>query len=65
MGLHAKLTQIEGIVKAHLAKVNFDREALDMDVRYISKLNKKRPDKTVLLILDAFLFLGFYQRRFH
>ncbi|WP_286044390.1 hypothetical protein, partial [Xylanibacter rodentium] len=34
--LHAKPTQIEGIVKAHLAKVNFDREALDMDVRFIS-----------------------------
>ena len=27
--LHAKLTQIEGIVKSHLAKVNFAREALD------------------------------------
>lgn len=38
--LHAKLTQIEGIVKAHLAKVNFDREALDMDVRYISEPEK-------------------------
>ena len=37
---HAKLTQIEGIVKAHLAKVNFDREALDMDVRYISEPEK-------------------------
>lgn len=35
--LHAKLTQIEGIVKTHLAKVNFDREALDMDIRYISE----------------------------
>ncbi|WP_418211559.1 hypothetical protein ACNOHN_07445 [Bacteroides zhangwenhongii] len=38
--LHAKLIQIEGIVKAHLAKVNFDREALDMDVRYISEPEK-------------------------
>ena len=38
--LHAKLTQIEGIVKAHLAKVNFDRETLDMDVRYISEPEK-------------------------
>lgn len=38
--LHAKLTQIEGIVKAHLAKLNFDREALDMDVRYISEPEK-------------------------
>lgn len=38
--LHAKLTQIEGIVKVHLAKVNFDREALDMDVRYISEPEK-------------------------
>lgn len=38
--LHAKLTQIESIVKAHLAKVNFDREALDMDVRYISEPEK-------------------------
>ena len=32
--------KIEGIVKAHLAKVNFDREALDMDVRYISEPEK-------------------------
>lgn len=39
-GWHTKLTQIEGIVKAHLAKVNFDRKALDMDVRYISKPEK-------------------------
>ena len=38
--LHAKLTQIEGIVKAYLSKVNFDREALDMDVRYISEPEK-------------------------
>lgn len=38
--LHAKLTQIEGIVKAHLAKVNFDRDALYMDVRYISEPEK-------------------------
>lgn len=38
--LHAKLTQIEGIVKTHLAKVNFDREALNMDVRYISEPEK-------------------------
>lgn len=38
--LHAKFTQIEGIVKAHLAKVNFDREALDMDVRYIFEPEK-------------------------
>ena len=30
----------EGIVKTHLAKVNFDREALDMDIRYISELEK-------------------------
>lgn len=38
--LHAKLTQIEGIIKAHLAKTTFDREALDMDVRYISEPEK-------------------------
>lgn len=38
--LHAKLTQIEGIVKAHMAKIDFDREALDMDVRYISESEK-------------------------
>ena len=30
----------EGIVKTHLAKVNFDREALDMDIRYISEPEK-------------------------
>ena len=35
-----KLTQIEGIIKAHLAKTTFDREALDMDVRYISEPEK-------------------------
>ena len=35
-----KLTQIEGIVKTHLAKVNFDREALNMDIRYISEPEK-------------------------
>lgn len=38
--LHAKLAQIEGIIKAHLAKTTFDREALDMDVRYISEPEK-------------------------
>lgn len=43
--LHAKLTQIEGIVKAHLAKVNFDREALDMAVRYISEPEKVEAER--------------------
>ena len=46
--LHSKLTQIEGIVKTHLAKINFDREALDMDIRYISepeKVEAMRRDK--------------------
>ena len=43
--LHAKLTQIEGIVKTHLAKVNFDREALDMDIRYIYEPEKVEADR--------------------
>ncbi len=43
--LHAKLTQIEGIVKSHLAKVNFAREALDMDVRYISEPEKVEAER--------------------
>ena len=43
--LHAKLTQIEGIVKTHLAKVNFDREALDMDIRYISEPEKVEAER--------------------
>ena len=38
------------VIAAYLA-----RSASDV----IDKLNKERPDKTVLLILDAFLFLGF------
>lgn len=38
--LHAKLTRIEGIVKAHLAKDHFDREALDRDVHYVSEPEK-------------------------
>ncbi len=42
---HAKLTQIEGIVKAHLDKTNFDREALDMDVRYISEPEKVEAER--------------------
>lgn len=46
--LHAKLTQIEDIVKAHLAKVNFDREALDMDVRYISEPEKVDAERRAL-----------------
>lgn len=46
--LHAKLTQIEGIVKAHLAKVNFDREALDMDVRYISEPEKVNAERRAM-----------------
>lgn len=46
--LHAKLTQIEGIVKAHLAKVNFDREALDMDVRYISEPEKMDAERRAM-----------------
>ena len=43
--LHAKLTQIEGIVKSHLAKLNFDRDALDMDVRYISEPEKVEAER--------------------
>ncbi len=43
--LHAKLTQIEGIVRTHLAKVNFDREALDMDIRYISEPEKVEAER--------------------
>ena len=43
--LHSKLTQIEGIVKTHLAKVNFDREALDMDIRYISEPEKVEAER--------------------
>ena len=43
--LHAKLTQIEGIVKTHLAKVNFDRETLDMDIRYISEPEKAEVER--------------------
>lgn len=43
--LHAKLTQIEGIVKAHMAKIDFDREALDMDVRYISEPEKVEAER--------------------
>lgn len=43
--LHAKLTQIEGIVKTHLAKMEFDREALDMDVRYISEPEKVEAER--------------------
>ena len=43
--LHAKLTQIEGIVKTHLAKVNFDREALDLDIRYISEPEKVEAER--------------------
>ena len=46
--LQAKLTQIEGIVKAHLAKVNFDREALDMDVRYISEPEKVEAERRAM-----------------
>lgn len=38
--LHTKLTQIESIVKSHLSKVELDREALDMDVRYVSEPEK-------------------------
>lgn len=43
--LHAKLTQIEGIVKAHLAKAILDREALYMDVRYISEPEKVNAER--------------------
>ena len=43
--LHAKLTQIEGIVKTHLTKVKFDREALDMDIRYISEPEKVEAER--------------------
>lgn len=46
--LHAKLTQIEDIVKAHLAKVNFDREALDMDVRYFPEPEKVAAERRAL-----------------
>lgn len=46
--LHAKLTQIEDIVKAHFAKVNFDREAHDMDVRYISEPEKVDAERRAL-----------------
>lgn len=46
--LHAKLTQIEGIVKSHLAKLNFDREALDMDVRYISEPEKVEAERKAM-----------------
>ncbi len=46
--LHAKPTQIEGIVKAHLAKVNFDREALDMDVRFISEPEKVNAERRAM-----------------
>ena len=43
--LHSKLTQIEGIIKAHLDKLTFDREALDMDIRYISEPEKVEAER--------------------
>ena len=46
--LHAKLTQIEVSVKAHLAKVNFDRDAIDMDVRYISEPEKVNAERRAM-----------------
>ncbi len=37
---HTNLTQIEGMIKVHLAKLTLDREALDTDMRYISESEK-------------------------
>lgn len=46
--LHAKLTQIECMVRAHLANVNFDREALLMNIRYISEPEKVEAERKAL-----------------
>ncbi len=43
--LHVKLTRIEGLVKAHLARPVFDRSALERDIRSVSEPEKVEAER--------------------